>query len=282
LLQKLDKNIPKIVAFETVHSMSGAIAPLREMLEVAHEYGAITFVDEVHAVGLYGWHGAGIGELENQLQKMDIISGTLGKAFGNIGGYIAGSANLIDMIRSYAAGFIFTTSLPPTVLCGANEAINILSSEEGRELRNRHQDKVKYLKYLLQREGFPVEETKSHIIPIVIGDPAKTKEASDVLLQKFGHYIQAINYPTVPRGKEKLRLAPTPFHTYDMINTLVSDMNKVWNLLKLPKDERISSDQCSFCSKRDIMTTNNDYFRNAASALQCGIPDCPRLVSVVI
>lgn len=153
LLKQVDKNTPKIVAFETVHSMSGAICPLEKLLDVAHEYGAITFIDEVHAVGLYGDHGAGVGEQEGVLSKMDIITGTLGKAFGNIGGYIAGSSNLVDLIRSYAAGFIFTTSLPPTVLCGALEAVNILSSEEGRELRNLHQRNVSYLKSLLRREG---------------------------------------------------------------------------------------------------------------------------------
>lgn len=153
LLKKVDKSIPKIVAFETVHSMTGAICPLEELLDVAHEYGAITFIDEVHAVGLYGDHGAGVGERDGVLHKMDIISGTLGKAFGNIGGYIAGSEKLVDMIRSYAAGFIFTTSLPPTVLCGALEAVNILASEEGRELRHLHQRNVSYLKNLLKREG---------------------------------------------------------------------------------------------------------------------------------
>lgn len=153
LLKKVDKNVPKIVAFETVHSMTGAICPLEELCDLTHEYGGISFVDEVHAVGLYGDHGAGVGERDNQLHKMDIISGTMGKAFGNIGGYIAGSAKLVDMIRSYAAGFIFTTSLPPTVLCGADKAIEILSSDEGRELRQRHQSNVSYLRNLLQREG---------------------------------------------------------------------------------------------------------------------------------
>lgn len=166
LLQKVDPTIPKIVAFETVHSMSGAVCPLEELCAVAHEFGALTFVDEVHAVGLYGEHGAGIGEKEGQLHNMDIISGTLGKAFGNIGGYIAASSLLVDMIRSYAAGFIFTTSLPPTVLAGALAAVDILASEEGRQLRARHQDNVRYLRRLLQKEGIPVEHTPSHIIPI--------------------------------------------------------------------------------------------------------------------
>lgn len=153
LLQHVDRSVPKIVAFETVHSMTGAICPLEELCDVAHEYGALTFIDEVHAVGLYGRNGAGIGERDGLLPKMDIISGTLGKAFGNIGGYIASSEKLIDMVRSYAAGFIFTTSLPPSVVCGAYAAIELLASDEGRALRSKHQSNVEYLKSLLQREG---------------------------------------------------------------------------------------------------------------------------------
>lgn len=153
LLSKVDKSIPKIVAFETVHSMTGAICPLEEMCDIAHDFGALTFVDEVHAVGLYGKHGAGVGERDGQMHKMDIISGTLGKAFGNIGGYIASTEKLIDMVRSYAAGFIFTTSLPPTVLAGAHKAIEILASDEGRALRKMHQQNVRYLRARLMEEG---------------------------------------------------------------------------------------------------------------------------------
>lgn len=234
LLSKVDKSVPKIVAFETVHSMTGAVCPLEELCDVAHEFGALTFVDEVHAVGLYGDHGAGIGEKEGQLHKMDIISGTLGKAFGNIGGYIASSAALVDMIRSYAAGFIFTTSLPPTVLAGARKAVDILASEEGRALRSLHQDNVRYLRKALQKEGFPVEHTPSHIIPIRIGDPLLCTKISDTLMRDYGHYIQAINYPTVARGEEKLRLAPTPYHNRDMMNTLITDMKEIWHKLNIP------------------------------------------------
>lgn len=234
LLRSVDKSVPKIVAFETVHSMTGAVCPLEELCDVAHEHGALTFVDEVHAVGLYGHHGAGIGEREEQLHKMDIISGTLGKAFGNIGGYIASSAKLVDMIRSYGAGFIFTTSLPPTVLAGAKKAIEILASDKGRELRSRHQDNVRYLRTSLQQCGFAVEHTPSHIIPIKIGDPLKGNQISDLLIQEYGHYVQAINYPTVARGEEKLRLAPTPYHTRTMMDTLVADMKQVWHKLDIP------------------------------------------------
>lgn len=234
LLAGVDRAVPKIVAFETVHSMTGAICPLAELCDIAHEHGALTFVDEVHAVGLYGEHGAGIGERDGQLGKMDIVSGTLGKAFGNIGGYIAASERLVDVIRSYGAGFIFTTSLPPTVLAGAQRAVEILASDEGRELRSRHQANVRYLRQELRRAGFPVEHTPSHIIPIRIGDPLKGNQVSDTLIREYGHYVQAINYPTVARGEEKLRLAPTPYHTQAMMDELVRDMKVVWQQLEMP------------------------------------------------
>lgn len=234
LLMKVPKSIPKIVAFETVHSMTGAVCPLEELCNIAHEHGALTFVDEVHAVGLYGEHGAGIGERDHQLHNMDIISGTLGKAFGNVGGYIASTSKLIDMVRSYAAGFIFTTSLPPTVLAGAMKAVEILASEEGRILRARHQENVRYLRNKLKSEGFPVEHTPSHIIPVKLGNPLHCTQISDMMIQEFGHYVQAINYPTVPRGEEKLRLAPTPYHTPEMIDQLVADMKIIWKKIGLP------------------------------------------------
>ncbi|EDW01920.1 5-aminolevulinate synthase, erythroid-specific, mitochondrial [Drosophila grimshawi] len=271
LLQQVDKATPKIVAFETVHSMTGAICPLEELLDVAHEYGALTFIDEVHAVGLYGDHGAGVGERDGVLSKMDMISGTLGKAFGNIGGYVAGSAALIDMVRSYAAGFIFTTSLPPTVLCGSLEAVSILASEEGRQLRSLHQRNVSYLKNLLKREGFPVEDTPSHIIPIKIGDPLICSEISNRLIEQYGHYLQSINYPTVARGQEKLRLAPTPFHTFEMMNALVTDLKKVWDELKLSTNVPLTPSACMFCNSESCFHQDN------CPGLECGIPNCPRL-----
>merc|ERR1711963_13026 len=200
LLKNVGKNVPKIVAFETVHSMDGAICPLEELCDIAHHYGALTFVDEVHAVGLYGFHGAGVGERDGLLHKMDIISGTLGKAFGNVGGYIAANENLIDMVRSYGSGFIFTTSLPPTVLMGSLASIRILKSNEGRQLRAGHQANVTYMREKLFDLGIAAEHTPSHIIPIHVGDPALTTEISNRLIKEFGHYVQAINYPTVPRG----------------------------------------------------------------------------------
>jgi len=281
LLKGVNRDLPKIVAFETVHSMTGAVCPLEELCDIAHYYGALTFVDEVHAVGLYGEHGAGIGERDGQLANMDIISGTLGKAFGNIGGYIAANALLIDMIRSYAAGFIFTTSLPPTVLAGSLKSVEILASDEGRVLRQRHQDNVKYMRNSLLNHGFPVEHTPSHIIPIRIADPFQCTMVSDQLLRK-GHYVQAINYPTVARGHEKLRLAPTPHHTKEMIDTLISDMEVVWKELDLPFAGLQCTKECQFCRKPITF----DYFEartrtNCSKEVLCDIPNCPQMVAAL-
>ncbi|XP_057323457.1 5-aminolevulinate synthase, non-specific, mitochondrial isoform X1 [Microplitis mediator] len=235
LLSSVDRSLPKIVAFETVHSMDGSICPLEEMCDVAKKYGALTFVDEVHAVGLYGYSGAGIGERDWVLDKMDIISGTLGKAFGNVGGYIVGSSMLIDMIRSYAAGFIFTTSLPPTVLYGAMAAVDVLASEEGRALRGMHQQNCSYLKSMLTSAGLPLEPSPSHIIPVKVGDPLVCSQIADTLIKEKGHYIQAINYPTVAKGEEKLRIAPTPHHTAEMIDKFVQDLQDVFHQVNVPK-----------------------------------------------
>ncbi|XP_014257108.1 5-aminolevulinate synthase, erythroid-specific, mitochondrial isoform X2 [Cimex lectularius] len=264
-LQKVDKSVPKIVAFETVHSMTGAICPLKELCNITHDHGGLTFIDEVHAVGLYGENGAGIGERDNLLDEMDIISGTLGKAFGNIGGYVASSEKLIDMIRSYAAGFIFTTSLPPTVLAGAIASISILSSDEGRQLRAKHKENVDYLRNRLVEQGFPVEMTSSHIIPIHIGDPYICSKLSDTLLRQKGHYVQAINYPTVPKGEEKLRLAPTPFHSQNMIDNFVKDLAEIWHQLGL---FHVSCDHC------------NRSLRRSCREEVCTLPDCPQTLFV--
>lgn len=281
LLSKVDKSLPKIVAFETVHSMTGAICPLEELCDIAHEFGALTFVDEVHAVGLYGAHGAGVGEREGLLHKMDIVSGTLGKAFGNVGGYIASTSLLIDMVRSYAAGFIFTTSLPPTVLCGALRAVEILASDEGRELRARHQDNVRYLRTKLQQEGFPVEHTPSHIIPVKIGNPAQCTEVSDQMIKRFGHYIQAINYPTVARGEEKLRLAPTPHHNRDMMDILIRDMKVVWKDLGLPLNGPPCTAECTFCRKPLLFDRFESRTKAACAAeINCQIPNCPQIAAI--
>ncbi|XP_015374160.1 PREDICTED: 5-aminolevulinate synthase, erythroid-specific, mitochondrial [Diuraphis noxia] len=277
LLMSVDKAVPKIVAFETVHSMTGAICPLEELCEISHKYGALTFVDEVHAVGLYGDHGAGVGELRGLMNQMDIISGTLGKAYGNVGGYVAASSNLIDMIRSYAAGFIFTTSLPPMVLAGARAAVGVLASIEGRSLRKKHQENVKYLRQKLYAAGLPVESTPSHIIPIKIGNPNLCTKISDLLLQEKGHYVQAINYPTVPIGQEKLRLAPTPHHTPEMIDTLVEDMLDVWVKLGIP----LNATRCNMCKKKPLCARISNHIQNNCRITieSCLAPNCYQLVN---
>lgn len=228
LLKTVPKHTPKIVAFETVHSMDGSICNLEAMLDVAHAYGAITFIDEVHAVGLYGQNGAGIGERDHVLHKMDIISGTLGKAFGSIGGYIAGSSKMTDFIRSYGSGFIFTTSMPPTVLSSALAAIDISMSDEGRSLRRKQQENVRELRSKLIDAGLPVMMSPSHIIPIHVGDAALATLLCNHLLDRYSIYLQSINYPTVERGTERLRIAATPFHTSEMIDQLVDALKQVW------------------------------------------------------
>ncbi|XP_056381031.1 5-aminolevulinate synthase, non-specific, mitochondrial [Hyla sarda] len=246
LLKNSDPSTPKIVAFETVHSMDGAVCPLEEMCDVAHEYGAITFVDEVHAVGLYGARGGGIGDRDGVMNKMDIISGTLGKAFGCVGGYIASTSTLVDTVRSYAAGFIFTTSLPPMLLSGAMASVQLLKSEEGQALRRQHQRNVKLLRQMLMDAGLPVVHCPSHIIPIRVADAAKNTEICDQLMSKYDIYVQAINYPTVPRGEELLRIAPTPHHTPQMMSYFLEKLLITWNEVGLDLKPH-STAECNFC-----------------------------------
>jgi len=274
LLSKVDPTIPKIVAFETVHSMTGAISPLEDLCDVAHEFGALTFVDEVHAVGLYGDNGAGIGERDGLIPKMDIISGTLGKAFGNFGGYIVATEALVDMVRSYAAGFIFTTSLPPTVLAGSMETIRVLRSEEGRQLRKQHQSNVSYLRRKLLQAGISVEHTPSHIIPVFVGDPVRTTQLSDILLREYNHYVQAINYPTVARGSEKMRISPTPHHTEEMMDKFVTDMVHVWKQIGLPIKENKCGPECSFCKKPLVFDKEDSA---VAATENCRLRHCPQV-----
>ena len=240
ILQKLPKNIPKIVAFESVHSMDGSICDIEKMCDISHKYGCITFIDEVHAVGLYGHNGGGVGERDNVLHKMDIITGTLGKAFGNIGGYIAGSKNFVDMIRSYGSGFIFTTSLPPSVAAGSIASIDVSRSDEGRELRARHQYYAKIVKERLIDAGLPVMNNPSHIVPVMVGNVQYANEICNRLLSDHAIYIQAINYPTVARGEERLRIVPNPHHTMQMIDHLVDSLVSVWlkTGLKLSKSQK--------------------------------------------
>lgn len=243
-LKQVPISTPKIVAFETVHSMTGDISEVERMCDISHKYGALTFVDEVHAVGLYGERGAGIGQRDGCMDKIDIVSGTLGKAYGNCGGYVAGKAELIDVVRSYAAGFIFTTSLPPTIACGAAESVRILKGDEGRFLRELQQSNVFHMKRALTAAGLPHYHSKSHIIPIPVGNASKCSQVSNDLLG-MGHYIQSINYPTVPRGTERLRVSVTPFHNEQMIDSLIERLVSVWhknNLNFLPPVEMPS--QC--------------------------------------
>ncbi|XP_070789798.1 5-aminolevulinate synthase, non-specific, mitochondrial [Pituophis catenifer annectens] len=248
LLKKSNPSVPKIVAFETVHSMDGAVCPLEELCDVAHEHGAITFVDEVHAVGLYGTRGGGIGDRDGVMHKMDIISGTLGKAFGCVGGYIASTSSLIDTVRSYAAGFIFTTSLPPMLLAGALESVRTLKSTEGQALRRQHQRNVKLMRQILMDAGLPVVHCPSHIIPIRVADAAKNTEICDKMMNKHSIYVQAINYPTVPRGEELLRIAPTPHHTPQMMNYFIDNLLSTWKEVGLELKPH-STAECNFCSR---------------------------------
>lgn len=248
LLQRSDPAVPKIVAFETVHSMDGAVCPLEELCDVAHEFGAITFVDEVHAVGLYGLQGGGIGDRDGVMPKMDIISGTLGKAIGCVGGYIASTSSLIDTVRSYAAGFIFTTSLPPMLLAGALESVRILRSTEGQALRRQHQRNVKLMRQMLMDAGLPVVHCPSHIIPVRVADAAKNTEVCDELMTRHNIYVQAINYPTVPRGEELLRIAPTPHHTPQMMSYFVDNLLATWKRVGLELKPH-SSAECNFCRR---------------------------------
>ena len=227
LLAEAPADAPKLVAFESVYSMDGDISDIAGTAALAKKYGALTYLDEVHAVGLYGLHGAGVAERDGVMDQVDIIEGTLGKAFGVMGGYIAGDAEIVDAIRSYAGGFIFTTSLPPALSAGALASVRYL--REHNELRVRHQERAASLKRRFAEVGLPVMPSVSHIVPVLVGDPVHCKMVSDMLLEEHGIYVQPINYPTVPRGTERLRFTPTPFHTDPMMDDLVRALDKLWS-----------------------------------------------------
>ena len=230
-----DPAAPKMIAFESVYSMDGDFGPIAGIVELAEEFGALTYLDEVHAVGMYGPRGGGVAQKLGLSDRIDIINGTLGKAYGVMGGYIAASAKMCDAVRSYAPGFIFTTSLPPVVAAGAAASVAHLKTDQA--LRDLHQERAAVLKLRLKGMGLPIIDHGSHIVPVIVGDPVHTKKISDMLLRDHGIYVQPINFPTVPRGTERLRFTPSPVHDPKMMDALVHAMDRLWSHCALNRAE---------------------------------------------
>ncbi|MEO6014542.1 MAG: 5-aminolevulinate synthase [Devosia sp.] len=244
LLAGLDRKRPKLICFESVYSMDGDVAPIKEICDLAEEFGALTYIDEVHAVGMYGPRGGGIAERDGLMDRIDIIEGTLAKGFGSMGGYIAANGAIVDAVRSYAPEFIFTTALPPALCAAARASIEHLKTSSAE--RDLQQRQAKLAKEILSEAGLPVLPTDTHIVPLIVGDARLVKAASDLLLEKHDIYIQPINYPTVPKGTERLRITPTPLHTDEMIIALRHALVSVWVELELPRERpqrKITSDK---------------------------------------
>src|SRR6186997_2557670 len=236
LLKAADPARPKLIVFESLYSMDGDIAPIHAICDLAKRYNAMTYCDEVHAVGMYGPRGGGICERDNAMERVDVIEGTLAKAFGCLGGYIATSEDIVDAVRSYAPGFIFTTALPPAICSAATAAIRHLKTSNWE--RERHQDRAARVKAILNAAGLPVMSSETHIVPLFVGDPEKCKRACDMLLEQHNIYIQPINYPTVAKGTERLRITPSPYHDDGLIDQLADALLQVWERLGLPLHEK--------------------------------------------
>ncbi|WP_273699585.1 5-aminolevulinate synthase [Paracoccus sphaerophysae] len=240
LLAADDPALPKLIAFESIYSMDGDFGPIGEICDLADEFNALTYLDEVHAVGMYGPRGGGVAERDGLMDRIDIFNGTLGKAFGVFGGYIAASARMGDAVRSYAPGFIFTTSIPPAVAAGAAASIAFLKTEGGQKLRDAQQLHARILKMRLRGLGLPIDDRGSHIVPVHVGNPVHCKALSDMLLADFGIYVQPINFPTVPRGTERLRFTPSPVHDAQQIDHLVRAMDALWSRCALNRAEAVA------------------------------------------